>query len=64
MIESAERAKLAQFSVGAAAPPRKRVYCDVENGIARLKEQLYHQELQFPFLIILLLNLINLKLFN
>jgi len=43
-VESAERAKLAQLSVGAAPPPRKRVYRDVENRIARLKEQLQRGE--------------------
>lgn len=43
-IEFSERAKLAQQRLGAAPPPRKRVYREIENRVSRLIDQVNRQE--------------------
>ena len=41
LVEKADKMKLAQIDFGAAQPSRKRVYCELDNRIQRLKEQLH-----------------------
>ena len=41
LVEKADKMKLAQIDFRAAQPSRKHVYCELDNRIQRLKEQLH-----------------------